>query len=210
MGLTFFLLGRGRLELFALGESWMDITDVFFPHGSLLRSVAFVVEHRYGLLISLRLLGLGQVGILTWTLTIEWDWPAGTALAHLERGGLFEELGRSEERVMCLYLLVTQTVTLLLKLRPIGLFVHVDLALVDSGFHDVFLDYIPLWTHVRLSIIDQEIAANSIVLFIKIDLSDSFCWCEKFRVFIEVLQTWVMETIHVWRPTCLKIHFDRG
>ena len=49
----------------------MDITDVFFPHGSLLRSVAFVVEHRYGLLISLRLLGLGQVGILTWTLTIE-------------------------------------------------------------------------------------------------------------------------------------------
>ena len=76
---------------------------------------------------------------------------------------------------MCLYLLVPQTVTLLLKLRPIGLFVHVDLALVDSGFHDVFLDYIPLRTHIRLSIIDQEIAANSIVLFVKVDLRDSFC-----------------------------------
>ena len=75
---------------------------------------------------------------------------------------------------MCLYLLVAQLVTFSLELVPIELFVHVYLALVDSGFHDVFLDYIPLRTQVRLSIVDQEIAANPIVLFVKVDLSDSF------------------------------------
>ena len=80
----------------------MDIIDVFLAHGFLFLCVAFVVEHRYGLLISLCLLSLGQVRILAWTLTFEGNRPAGTSLAHLERGGLFEELSSSEEGVMCL------------------------------------------------------------------------------------------------------------
>ena len=74
----------------------MDIADVFFPHGFLLLRVAFVVEHRYGLLISLRLFCLGEVGILAWTLTFEGDRSSGASFAHLERRGLLEELRRGE------------------------------------------------------------------------------------------------------------------
>ena len=110
----------------AFGETRMDIADVFFTHRFLLLSVTFIVEHRYGLLISLRLLCLGEVGIVAWTLTFEGDRPSGASLAHLERGGLLEELGGGKQRVVCLYLLVAQAVTLLLELVPTRLFVHVD------------------------------------------------------------------------------------
>ena len=62
----------------------MDIADVFLPHGLLPLSVALVVEHRNGFLISLRLLCLGEVGIFARTLAFEGDWPPSATLTHLK------------------------------------------------------------------------------------------------------------------------------
>ena len=87
---------------------------------------------------------------------------------------------------MGLYLLVAHTVSLLHEPVPIELLVHVEVAVVDSRLHNVFLDYVLLRTQVRLSIVDQEVAADAIVLLLEVNLSDSPYRGEGFRVFVEL------------------------